>query len=364
MAAPAVAPNMKNPTPLESLIIAMIREDGPMPLDRYMALCLGHPLHGYYTSRDPFGPDGDFITAPEISQIFGELVGIWSASVFQALGYPSQFNLIELGPGRGTLMSDILRATRVMPGFGEGVQIHLIETSPTLRKLQAQKLGAAATWHETIDSVPNGPSIIIANEFFDALPIRQYEFHQGKWMERRVGLSADDRLVIGRAAFPLAGPLASEGAILEAGTLRDDIARLIGARLKQLPGAVLVFDYGHVVSALGDTLQAVRCHEFCSILDSPGEADLTSHVDFESLGRSFRQGGAITHDAITQRQFLLNMGLETRADVLMANAAPEDRKIIARATERLAGEKEMGNLFKVMAATSPGLATPPPFGSP
>src|SRR5262245_30117386 len=194
MAAPAVAPHMKNPTPLESLIIAMIREDGPMPLDRYMALCLGHPFHGYYTSRDPFGPDGDFITAPEISQIFGELVGIWCAAAFQALGTPGQFNLIELGPGRGTLMSDILRATRVMPGFREAIRIHLVETSPTLRKLQAEKLGAAAEWHESIEGLPDGPSIVIANELFDALPIRQYEFHLGQWMERRIGLSADDRL--------------------------------------------------------------------------------------------------------------------------------------------------------------------------
>jgi NADH dehydrogenase [ubiquinone] 1 alpha subcomplex assembly factor 7 len=355
---------MKRPTALESLIIAMIREDGPMPLDRYMALCLGHPLHGYYMSRDPFGPDGDFITAPEISQIFGELVGIWCAAAFQALGAPHQFNLIELGPGRGTLMSDILRATRVMPGFREGAQIHLVETSPTLRKLQAQKLGDTVTWHETIDGVPSGPSITIANEFFDALPIRQYEFHQGQWVERRVGLSADDRLVIGRTAFPLAGPPATEGAILEVGTLRDDIARLLGIRLAQSPGTVLVVDYGHGNSALGDTLQAVRSHEFCSILDSPGEADLTSHVDFESLGRAFAQGGAITHGPITQRQFLLHMGIEARADLLMAKAPPSDRKIIARAKERLAGGNEMGNLFKVMSATSPGLATPYPFGSP
>ena len=189
-----------------------------MPLDRYMALCLGHPLHGYYTSRDPFGLDGDFITAPEISQIFGELVGIWCAAAFQMLGAPALFNLIELGPGRGTLMSDIMRATRVMPGFREAAQLHLVETSPTLRKLQAEKLGSAATWHESIDSVPVGPSIIIANEFFDALPVCQYEFHQGHWMERRVGLSADDRLVIGRTAVPLDRAPASEGTIFETGT--------------------------------------------------------------------------------------------------------------------------------------------------
>jgi SAM-dependent MidA family methyltransferase len=354
---------MKEPTPLESLIVAMIREDGPMPLDRYMALCLGHPLYGYYMSRDPFGPDGDFITAPEISQIFGELVGIWCAAAFQALEAPHSFNLIELGPGRGTLMSDILRAARVMPGFGAAAQVHLVETSPTLRQLQARKLGDAVAWHETINSVPDGPSIIIANEFFDALPVRQHEFHQGQWMERRVGLSADDRLVIGRTAFPLAAPPTTEGAILESGTLRDEIAYLLGARLAQSPGTTLIFDYGHRTSAFGDTLQAVRRHEFCSILDRPGEADLTAHVDFGSLGRSFTQGGAVIHGPITQRQFLLAMGLEARAALLSQKADPSERKIIARATERLAGENQMGNLFKVMAATSPGLATPYPFES-
>jgi SAM-dependent MidA family methyltransferase len=354
---------MKSPTPLESLIVAMIREDGPMPIDRYMALCLGHPLHGYYMSRDPFGPDGDFITAPEISQIFGELVGIWCAAAFQALGAPRQFNLIELGPGRGTLMSDILRATRVMPGFREAAAVHLVETSPTLRKLQASKLGEAVTWHETVAGLPDGPAIVIANEFFDALPIHQFEFHQGQWMERRIGLNAEGRLVIGLAAFPLARPPTTKGAIFETGPSRDAIARFLGERLTQSQGALLVFDYGHAASALGDTLQAVRRHEFCSILDRPGEADLTAHVDFESLARAFAQGGAATHGPISQRQFLLAMGLEARAASLSAKAKPMERKAIARASERLAGENEMGNLFKVMAATSPGLATPYPFGS-
>lgn len=355
---------MKKPTPLEDVIIAMIREDGPMPIDRYMALCLGHPLHGYYMSRDPFGPDGDFITAPEISQIFGELAGIWCAAAFQAMGAPRTFMLIELGPGRGTLMSDILRAARVMPGFREAAQVHLVETSPVLRRLQAAKLASAAAWHETIESVPDGPSIIIANEFFDALPIRQYEFRGGQWKERRVGLNAAGRLVIGLTAFPLAGPSGPDGAILEAGPLRVDIARLLAARLARSPGAALVFDYGHAASALGDTLQAVRRHKFCSILDRPGEADLTSHVDFESLTRAFSEHGAITHGPVTQRQFLLAMGLEARAALLGRSAKPEQRKVIAHATERLAGENQMGNLFKVMAATSPGLATPYPFGSP
>jgi NADH dehydrogenase [ubiquinone] 1 alpha subcomplex assembly factor 7 len=354
---------MKKPAPLEKLIIALIREDGPMPIARYMALCLGHPIHGYYMSRDPFGPDGDFITAPEISQIFGELIGTWCAAAFQALGAPGEFLFIELGPGRGTLMSDVLRVARVIPDFRESARIHLVETSPALRKLQAERLGTAVNWHENIDSVPEGPSIIIANEFFDALPIDQYEFHDGRWMERRIGLSAGDRLVIGLSAFPLAHPAAAEGAILEAGPIREDIARALGARLARSPGVALIIDYGHLASGLGDTLQAVRRHKFCSILDRPGDADLTSHVDFESLGRALTQGGAAVHGPITQRHYLLAMGLEARAANLARAAKLPPRKIIARATERLAGENQMGNLFKVMAALSPGLAPPYPFGS-
>jgi NADH dehydrogenase [ubiquinone] 1 alpha subcomplex assembly factor 7 len=355
---------MKRSTPLEDIIVAMIREDGPMPVDRYMALCLGHPLHGYYMARDPFGPDGDFITAPEISQIFGELIGVWCAAAFQALGAPRHFLLVELGPGRGTLMSDILRAAKVMPGMREAADIHLVETSKALRKLQAEKLGPAVTWHESMDTLPSAPAIVIANEFFDALPVRQYEFHDGQWMERRIGLNAGDHLVIGRSAFPLAEPPAAEGTILEAAPIREGIARGLGERLARSPGVALIIDYGHAASAMGDTLQAVRRHKFCSILDRPGEADLTSHVDFERLGQAFRDGGAETHGPITQRHYLLAMGLEARAQILASKAKQPERKVIARATERLAGENHMGNLFKVMAALSPGLPAPYPFGSP
>ncbi|WP_206530165.1 class I SAM-dependent methyltransferase [Nordella sp. HKS 07] len=354
---------MRKPTPLETLIIAMIREDGPMPLDRYMALCLGHPVHGYYMSRDPFGPEGDFITAPEISQIFGELIGIWAAAAFQALGAPAAFHLVELGPGRGTLMSDILRSSHVMPGFRDAARIHLVETSPALRKQQADRLGTGVIWHESIATLPEGPAIVIANEFFDALPIRQFEARDRQWMERRVGLGADGGMVVGLAAQQLDRPPAADGTILEMGSSRDDIARELGARFVAGPGAALIIDYGHVASGFGDTLQAVRRHKFCSILDRPGEADLTSHVDFESLRNALAQGGAVTHGPITQRQFLLSMGLEARASLLSQRAKLNERKVIGRAVERLAGDNQMGNLFKVMAATSPGLSTPYPFGS-
>jgi SAM-dependent MidA family methyltransferase len=355
---------MMKPTPLEQIIVTMIREDGPMPLDRYMALCLGHPVHGYYMSRDPFGPEGDFITAPEISQIFGELIGIWCAAAFQALGTPGEFHLIELGPGRGTLMSDMLRASRVMPGFHDGARIHLVETSPTLRRLQAEKLGQNVTWHDSLATLPDGPSIVIANELFDALPIRQFESRNGHWMERRIGLGADHRLVIGLSTQHLDRPPGADGDILESAPLRDDIARELGRRFAVSPGIALIIDYGHATSALGDTLQAVRRHKFCSILDRPGEADLTSHVDFESLGHALKQGGALPHGPITQRQFLLSMGLEARAALLTQKAKIPERNVIGRAVERLAGENQMGNLFKVLAATSPGLSTPYPFGSP
>jgi SAM-dependent MidA family methyltransferase len=327
-----------------------------------MTLCLAHPVHGYYMSRDPFGPAGDFITAPEISQMFGELIGIWCVAAYTALGTPRQFMLIELGPGRGTLMSDIMRACRVMPGFHEAARLHLVETSPLLRDLQAARLGDVVTWHEHIGTVPKGPSIVIANEFFDALPIRQYEFRGGQWLERRVGLGAGDQMVIGLARVPVDLAPAPEGTILETAPLREDFAKSLGLRLAKAPGATLIIDYGHSASGTGDTLQAMRRHKYCSILDRPGEADLTAHVDFETLMHSLTEEGAVTHGPMTQRRFLLAMGLEVRAANLAQSAREPERKAITRAVERLAGEKQMGDLFKVLAALSPGLATPYPFG--
>jgi len=245
-----------------------------------------------------------------------------------------------------------------MPGFNAAAHVHLVETSPVLRQMQKEKLGSHPTWNDSLAAVPEGPAIIIANEFFDALPIRQFEWREGHCFERCVGLE-EGGLAIGLT--PVKGAAAVEGAgetiVIEDGGERNAVAAEIGARLKAAPGAALIIDYGHARSAPGDTLQAVRQHRFAGILDHPGEADLTAHVDFEALSKAIAEGGAAVHGPVTQRAFLLAMGLAERARVLGGKAG----KSANEASERLAGEAQMGNLFKVLAATSPGLAVPYPF---
>ena len=334
-----------------------------MRIDRYMGLCLGHPEHGYYIARDPLGERGDFITAPEVSQTFGELIGVWCITAWEGMGQPAAFNLIELGPGRGTLMSDMLRAARrASAAFAAAASVRMVETSPVLRSRQMDSLGGQASWHERIEDVPEGPMIVVANEFFDAIPIRQFEKREGRWFERVVGLT-DDMLEIGLAPAGLR-PQGEEGDIIESAPARHAIVGTIGRRLAQHTGVALIIDYGHLVSAPGDTLQAMRHHRYVPVVESPGECDLTSHVDFEALGKAILASGASVAPAMTQRAFLLAMGLEQRMSVLTARSDDADRRVLERQMTRLAGEDQMGNLFKVLAAASPGLATPYPFGQP
>lgn len=346
-------------TALKKIIDEIVATEGPMRLDRFMALCLGHPLHGYYMKRDPFGERGDFITSPEISQIFGELIGVWCAAAWDAMGKPSHFNLVELGPGRGTLMADILKASKVMPGFRDAAQVHLVEMSPALHALQKEKFGANATWHDSIASVPDGPVLLIANEFFDAIPIRQFEKREGKWFERCIGAR-------GMGFIPAALDTAqgSDGDVIEFAPQRLELAKEIGGRLSRNAGAALIIDYGHLETSPGDTLQAMRAHKYVALTDSPGESDITSHVDFKALGRALVETGARVHAAITQRAFLLAMGIEQRAAMLAPKADAKTKDILVRSVARLTGETEMGNLFKVMVATSPDLPAPYPFGTP
>ncbi len=345
-------------TPLKKIIDEIIADEGPMPLDRYMGLCLGHPVHGYYMNRDPFGAAGDFITAPEVSQLFGEMIGVWCAAAWKAMGSPAQFNLVELGPGRGTLMADILKTVKVMPGFREAARVHLVEMSPALRQLQQGKLGKEASWHGSLASVPDGPLLLVANEFFDAIPIRQYEKREGMWFERCVGAEG-----VGLMQASLDVAQGRDGDVIEFAPQRARIAAEIGDRLSKATGLALVIDYGHLQTAAGDTLQAMRDHKYVAITDRPGESDLTSHVDFEALAKALGQGGATALPAITQRAFLLAMGIEQRAALLSSKADANTTDILARAVQRLTGETEMGNLFKVLVATTPGLATPYPFGA-
>lgn len=345
---------------LERLLIETIAAEGPMPIDRYMSLCLGHPLHGYYITRDPLGDRGDFITAPEVSQVFGELIGIWAVGVWGAMGQPDSFNLVELGPGRGTLMADILRTVgKAAPGFAAAAQVHLVETSPALRAKQRQAVGDVR-WHDRVEEVPNGPMILLANEFFDAIPIRQFERRAGQWRERVIGLD-DGRLALGLGA-EVPGGHGRDGDIVEVAPERNEIARHIGERLAHDKGAALVIDYGYLVSAPGDTLQAMRRHAFVPVTETPGEADLTSHVDFGALANAFADVGAVVHPGLTQRDFLLAMGLQQRTGQLAAKADAATSATLFRQMARLADEDQMGKLFKVLSVTSPGLPAPYPFG--
>jgi SAM-dependent MidA family methyltransferase len=353
-------------TELETLIAELIAEQGPMPLDRYMALCLGHPRFGYYMSRDPFGAKGDFTTAPEISQMFGELIGVWAMAVWREMGSPATFALVELGPGRGTLMSDLLRAAKAMPEFLNAARINFVETSPTLRAQQEELIGTErATWHEALTTLPESPSIIIANEFFDALPVRQFEYRGGKWFERCVGLE-DEKLTIGHAPGPMMErfeAFAYDGAIVEDSPARDSVAEDIASMARACKTAALIIDYGHETAAAGDTLQAMQAHKFVPFLHDPGNCDLTAHVDFESLASALRRGGVSVSSLTTQRSFLINMGLEERAERLSATASEAQKADIAAAVKRLAGAGDMGNLFKAVCAVSPGLTMPFPFSA-
>ena len=345
-------------TPLANIIKAIIAEEGPMPLDRYMTLCLSHPEHGYYMTRDPLGAAGDFTTSPEISQVFGELIGVWVAQVWEQMGSPRHFALVELGPGRGTLMADVLRVLTKIPACAKAADVHLVETSPTLRSAQLERV-PQATWHSSVASLPGLPTILLANEFFDALPIRQLERKAGRVFERCVGV-ADDELSIGLVPSAMRMPFAGDG-VYEDASIRDAVAVHLGNHLNTAKGAALIIDYGHLQSAYGDTLQAMKAHKFCGITEHVGEADLTSHVDFETLGRGFVKGGAKIAGFMTQGQFLQAMGLEARTRMLAGKASGAEQRNIITASERLALPSQMGELFKVMAVTGGLPETPYPF---
>jgi NADH dehydrogenase [ubiquinone] 1 alpha subcomplex assembly factor 7 len=355
-------------TALAARLADRIRAAGPIGVDAFMAAALGDPAAGYYTTRDPLGAGGDFTTAPEISQIFGEVIGFWCAHLWQAMGGPDPLLLVELGPGRGTLMADLLRALAVLPGCRASVQVHLVETSPALRAAQQATLerrhpGLDIAWHDSIETVPSGPMLLVANEFFDALPIRQWVKRGAGWTERRVGLDAEGgfAFVEHQTTETIEAPDGADGAIFETSPASLAIAEIIGRRLAAAPGAALIVDYGHGRTSCGETLQAVRSHRPAPVLASPGEADLTAHVDFDSLAAACRRAGARTHGPATQRGFLLANGAGLRAEKLMQGKDAATRGAVAAGFQRLIDPAQMGLLFKVLAVTAPGLATPPGF---
>ncbi|MGY3586137.1 NADH dehydrogenase [ubiquinone] 1 alpha subcomplex assembly factor 7 [Bradyrhizobium sp. USDA 4341] len=359
---------MSEPSPLLDEIRKLIKLSGPMPVWRYMELCLTHPRYGYYLSRDPLGREGDFTTAPEVSQMFGELLGLWSASIWRAIGSPDTLRLIELGPGRGTMMSDALRALRVLPPLYQSLSIHLVEVNPVLREKQHATLTGVRniTWHDSIDDVPEGPAVILANEYFDVLPIRQMVRRETGWHERTVGMDANGNLYFAPAPEPvphfevLLPPLvraAPLGAVFE--WRPDSEIMKLATRLRDQDGAALIIDYGHLRSDAGDTLQAIARHSFADPLKNPGQADVTAHVDFQALARAAEDVGARVHGPATQGDFLKRLGVEARAAGLMAKASPEVSADIAGALKRLtdSGRGGMGSMFKVMAISDPHLTS-------
>ncbi|MCU4653628.1 SAM-dependent methyltransferase [Roseibacterium sp. SDUM158016] len=350
---------------LKDRLLARIARTGPLTLAEYMTECLLHPEHGYYTRRDPLGRAGDFITAPEVSQMFGELIGLWLAQVWLDQGAPEEVALVELGPGRGTLMADALRATARVPGFHDALRLHLVEASPHLRKVQQTALAPhAPRFHDTVDSVPDLPLLLVANEFFDALPIRQFQRAKGDtWHERVVG-ARDGALVMGLApATPFAaleGRLAdtAEGQIVETCTPAEAIAGGVGRRIANHGGAALIVDYGDAES-IGDTFQAMAGHAPTDPLADPGGADLTAHVAFGPLARAARPARATS--LVPQGVFLERLGITARAQALAHGLSGPALESHIAAHRRLTHPEEMGNLFRVLAIVPDTAAAPPGF---
>lgn len=356
-------------TPLADLLARRIAATGPITVADYMAECLLHPAHGYYATRDPFGAAGDFTTAPEISQMFGELLGLCLAQAWLDQGAPSPFTLAELGPGRGTLMADVLRAARAVPGFHAAAQVVLVEASPVLRQVQAGTLSRqhdhGSRWIQTVGDLPDQPLFLLANEFFDALPIHQFQRDGDRWRQRVIGLK-DGGLVFGLSdpvnPLMVGRQFLSDppGTLVEVCPLASAIIAQVGHRLHHHGGAALIVDYGGWRSK-GDTLQALRAHRMEDPLASPGEADLTAHVDFEALAMA----ASVPHSGLTrQGDLLLRLGIAARAERLaqrLTGAALDNHRAALR---RLTDPAEMGSLFKALALHAPGTPPPPGFDPP
>jgi NADH dehydrogenase [ubiquinone] 1 alpha subcomplex assembly factor 7 len=359
---PGAAPGER--VTLKDQIVGRIRQAGPMRLSDYMTECLVHPTLGYYTTRDPLGVAGDFTTAPEISQMFGELIGLFLAQSWLDQGSPTPFTLAELGPGRGTLMADALRATHSVPGFHAAAQVTLIEVSPTLRAAQAELLAPFhPRWLNQTDALPDQPLFVVANEFFDALPIRQFLRDGAGWRERLVGLEGDD-LVFGLGSpapqLALKHRLAdtSDGDLVELCAPAQPVISALSGRIASHGGVALIVDYGDWCS-LGDTLQALKGHKSSGVLDDPGQSDLTAHVDFEVLAQSATNAGCAHSRLTPQGVFLERLGITERAQSLTSNLGGEALDTLVSAHRRLTHPQEMGNLFKVLGLY-PAHALPPP----
>jgi len=351
-------------------IAERIRREGPLSIAAFMALALHDPEHGYYACRDPLGRAGDFITAPEISQIFGELIGLWFAEIWRQLGQPDPVILAELGPGRGTLMTDFYRAASSVPGFRRALRLYLVEASPRLQAVQRQSLAAAEPrFVDSLDGLPDGPLLLVGNEFLDALPIRQLVRRSKHWAERLVIVDAAGRLGFADGPetaaldFLLPAKLRDEpvGTIIELCPTAAALTAALGARLATQPGAALFVDYGYFPSKTGATLAAISGHQPAAVLEAPGEADLSAHVDFAAIAAAARASGAALYGPVTQRRFLRILGAEARLAALLSRASPGQSAALKSGLDRLIDPEQMGTLFKALAVLSPGLPTPAGF---
>ena len=348
-----------------------IRAEGPLSVAAYMAMALHDPDEGYYARRAPIGAQGDFITAPEISQVFGELIGLWCAVMWDQLGRPDPVILVELGPGRGVLMSDLLRAAATVPDFRRAQRLHLVEASPPLRVEQEKRLAQfAPVWVPHFDDLPDGPILLVANEFLDALPIRQFVRRGIHWAERMVTLDDANRFAfVEGPPSPVTRLLVSaglrdsaeEGAVVEICPAALALAAALGARFSRNAGAALFIDYGYFPSAPGPTLRALCRHRPVSELADPGTADLSAHVDFAAFAEAARSGGAETYGPVPQVRLLTELGAMERTAALRERATPSQQQALDRGIERLLDPGGMGTVFKAVAVVSPGLPAPPGF---
>ena len=343
-------------------IIRHIETSGPLPLAEYMHWCMADRQAGYYRLHTAIGREGDFITAPEVSQMFGELIGVWVRLTWEQMGSPSPFNLVELGPGRGTLMKDLLRATGNAPGFSRAVNVHLVETGEPMAAAQQETLSGISgiAWHKALADIPDAPTILLANEFMDVLPVRQYVKSGNRWYERCISVMTPGKLdwclgsgVLANADLPQGHEQEPQGSVYEVSSVRESYFSNVVERIAEAGGAALIIDYGYAGPAFGETLQALRAHEFADPLHDPGRCDLTAHVDFAALVAVASGTPRIrAHPLITQGQFLLSLGLLERAGKLGQDADEETRARLTREAERLALPNEMGSLFKVLAVST------------
>ncbi|WP_417518253.1 class I SAM-dependent methyltransferase [Minwuia sp.] len=348
---------------LEERLRMVIGADGPLPLDRYMTLALTDPESGYYARLQDIGGSGDFVTAPEISQMFGELLGLWMADMWRRAGLPEDLILVEAGPGRGTLMADALRAMRrAAPSLADDHEIWLVETSESLKTIQKERLeGFDVHWAASVEDLPERPMILIANEFLDALPVRQLVRRGDGLVERAVGLHDDSLAIVEiepQGDVPAGLPPMTEGEVIEIGPARAAAVRAIAAQIASQGGAALLIDYGHEMTVPGDTLQAMKGHAFHPLLEAPGEADITAHVDFAAVARAADAGGLSVHGPIGQRQFLLRLGIEARLAQLLKNADRETGAGLTAGFRRLTDPTHMGHLFKVLCISRTDIGVP------